>query len=109
MKTRALLILFLWFGIESVLAQSYTKDSLQIKTYTEIAYINSEAKDIKLIKVFCDYCSELQKKSIGEEALRRAYYERYEPQNILVNGKKKLAILIRISKADFAAIDEKSN
>jgi len=82
-------------------AQGYAKDSLQIKVYTEITYQNREAEDIKLITVFCDYCSESQTTKIGYEALNRAYDERYNPDNILENGTKKLAIIIRISKDDF--------
>lgn len=89
-------------------SQGYAKDSLQIKVYTEIEYNNREAKDIKLLKVFCDYCTSAQTSKIGYAALLRAHDERYLPENVLVNGKKKLAIIIRISKVDFAAIsDEK--
>ncbi|WP_233451067.1 hypothetical protein [Hanstruepera ponticola] len=91
-------------------SQGYAKDSLQIKVYTEIEYKNREAKDIKLLKVFCDYCTSAQTSKIGYAALLRAHDERYLPENVLVNGKKKLAIIIRISKVDFAAIsDEKEN
>ncbi|TYB76472.1 hypothetical protein ES674_11345 [Bizionia myxarmorum] len=87
-------------------AQNYAKDSLQIKVYTQITYKSKEAKDIKLIKVFCDYCSDEQTSKIGYAALRRSYDERYDPENILINGKKKLAIIIRIDKSDFLAMNE---
>lgn len=94
----------------SLFAQGYAKDSLQIKVYTEIEYKNREAKDIKLKKVFCDYCNNAQISKIGYAALLRAHEERYLPENILVNGIKKLAIIIRVSKKDFAAItDDKTN
>ena len=98
------------FSINSVYAQSkgYAKDSLQIKVYTEIEYVNSEAKDIKLLKVFCDYCSDFQSKIVGKEALRRAHDERNDLKNVLKNGKKKLAIIIRLSKTDFAGIENDS-
>ena len=92
------------FSIFSLYPQGYAKDSLQIKVYTEIEYKNSEAKDIKLKKVFCDYCSDAQISKIGYAALLRAHDERYLPENMLVNGIKKLAIIIRISKEDFTAI-----
>lgn len=85
-------------------AQSYTKDSLQIKSYTIIEYRNNDVKDITLLKVMCDYCSDFQKEKIGEEAIRRTYLERYDPKNRLKEGKKKLAIYIRIAKKDFAEI-----
>ena len=84
----------------------YAKDSLQIKAYTVITYENNEAVKIELNKVFCDYCSDLQKEAIGNEAKRRTYFERYLPENRLMNGQKKLALYIRVSKKDFAAIKE---
>ena len=96
-------VLFLFINF-STFGQGYAKDSLQIKVYSEIEYKNSEAKDIKLLKVFCDYCSDAQTSKVGYAALLRAHDERYLPENVLVNGKKKLAIIIRISKMDFAAI-----
>lgn len=101
-----LIIIFIGFGVMGVSAQSYTKDSLQIKVYTEIEYKDNKSGKISLKKVFCDYCTPLQLESIGEEALVRAYNERYYPENRLKNGKKKLAIYIRIAKQDFAAIKE---
>ncbi|WP_460218840.1 hypothetical protein [Psychroserpens sp. MEBiC05023] len=87
-------------------AQSYKKDSLQIKSYTLIEYRNSEVKQIELLKVICDYCTDFQKEAIGEEAKRRTFLERYDPKNKLKDGKKKLAIYIRIAKKDFAEIKE---
>jgi len=88
------------------LAQSYRKDSLQIKAYTLIKYENNQVKDIELIKVLCDYCTDLQKKAIGEEALRRSFLDRYSDENRMTNGQKKLAIFIRVAKRDLAAIKE---
>tara|TARA_R110002012_G_scaffold81945_2_gene207344 strand:+ start:22870 stop:23199 length:330 start_codon:yes stop_codon:yes gene_type:complete len=96
----------LFLGIHNMQAQGYAKDSLQIKVYTEITYQNNEAKDIKLLTVFCDYCSDKQTTKIGYAALRRAYDERYDPENILENGKKKLAIILRIAKDDFLQMNE---
>ena len=88
------------------LSQAYKKDSLQIKSYTEIVYEDSKAESIKLKKVFCDYCNSTQLKIIGEEALFRADTEKYYPENKLKKGKKRLAIYIRIAKVDFAALKE---
>ncbi|WP_245584987.1 hypothetical protein [Psychroserpens burtonensis] len=87
-------------------AQSYKKDSLQIKSYTLIEYRRSEVKSVKLLRVICDYCTDIQKEVIGIEATRRAESESYEPKNRLKEGDKKLAIYIRIAKKDFAAIKE---
>ncbi|MEM5566141.1 hypothetical protein WNY78_13560 [Psychroserpens sp. AS72] len=99
------LVVFLINTIASS-AQSYKKDSLQIKSYTLIEYRQSEVKDVKLIKVLCDYCTDIQKEAIGIEAMRRAKLESYDPINRMKEGDKKLAIYIRIAKKDFAAIKE---
>ena len=100
------LVLSIILGLNSVNlnAQSYTKDSLQIKSYTLIEYKNNTVKAIQLLKVLCDYCTDFQKEAIGEEAKRRAYLERLDPKNRLKEGKKKLAIYIRIAKSDFVKI-----
>jgi hypothetical protein len=101
-------LLFLIFALVSYLckAQSYRQDSLQIKSYTLIEYRNNEAKEITLLKVLCDYCSEAQSKAIGNEAVRRSYNDRYNPENRMKDGQKRLAVIIRIAKTDLAAIKE---
>ncbi len=86
--------------------QSFRQDSLQIKAYTLIEYKNNEFKNIQLLKVLCNYCSEAQSKAIGDEAVRRSYNDRYSPDNRMKDGQKKLAVFIRIAKSDFAAIEE---
>lgn len=89
-------------------SQSYKKDSLQIKSYTTVKYVDNRAVKIETTKVFCDYCTDYQKKMIGIEAERRAYLLRNDPKNKMENGEKKLAIYIRIAKKDFAAIKEEN-
>jgi hypothetical protein len=81
--------------------KGYAKDSLQIKLYANITYENKQAKEIKVKKVFCDYCNENQLKLIKEEGWRRAYQERNLPENRLIKGLRKLVLNIRISKQDF--------
>jgi hypothetical protein len=90
-------------------AQSYRKDSLQFKSYVGIQYRSSEVKSVKLIKVLCDYCTDLQKEALGIEVTRRARIESYDSEIKLKDGDEKLAIYIRISKKDFAAIKEKED
>lgn len=75
-------------------------DSLQIKTYVTITYKNKQPKAITVNKVFCDYCNENQKKHLSERAWQLAYFERYNPKNIIANGKRRLTFLIRMSKVD---------
>ena len=71
-----------------------------------IQYKDSKVESIKITKTFCDYCSENQLNALKQEAWNRAYYERYNPKNRLVNGKRKLALYIRISKKDFLSLKE---
>lgn len=87
----------------------YKKDSLQIKVYTNIKYVNNEAKSIDVKRVFCDYCSEIQIEAISEEAKRRSYAVRNDKENRLMNGIRKLSLYIRISKKDFAAIKDEEH
>jgi len=105
-KYKFIIIAFLCLNSGLISAQSYAKDSLQIKSYVRVEYRNSYVKDIKLLRVMCDYCSDIQKEAIGEEAIRRAAFECRIPKNRLKDGDKKLAIYIRIAKKDFAAIKE---
>lgn len=105
-KYQLIITTFLCLNCSVIYAQSYKKDSLQIKSYIHIEYRNNYVKDIKLFRVLCDYCTDIQKEAIGEEAIRRAAYECLDPKNRLKNGDKKLAIYIRIAKTDFAAIKE---
>lgn len=86
----------------------YKKDSLQIKVYTSIEYVNNDAKSIEVKKVFCDYCSKIQIDAVSEEAKKRSYDVRYDKENRLMNGVRKLSLYIRISKKDFAAIREEN-
>ncbi|MEZ4782136.1 MAG: hypothetical protein R2816_11460 [Flavobacteriaceae bacterium] len=101
-----LILLFLLALANKAIAQGYQKDSLQIKVYTEIEYEQYRVKSIKATKVFCDYCSEIQSEKIKEEALRLAYLARHNRDYIMDKGIKKLAMYIRVSKKDFAALKE---
>jgi hypothetical protein len=94
------------FNLSIAQKRDYAIDSLQIKVYTEIEYVNSHSKNIKVKKVFCDYCSKNQIKFLKERAKQLAYYDRYNPKERMVNGMRKFAIIIRVSKKDFIAIKE---
>lgn len=98
-------ILFGWSSIIAFGQEGYAKDSLQIKIYADITYENNRSKSIKVRKVFCDYCTEIQLKYIKEEGWRRAYDERYLPENRLIKGIRKLTIIIRMAKKDFKAFN----
>lgn len=95
--------------LQNVQAQrGYSKDSLQIKVYSEIIYENSNMKSLKITKIFCDYCNKNQIKLLKEEAWHRSFDERFSDKNRLVNGKRKLALYIRIAKKDFANLKEEN-
>ena len=104
-KPFIIILFFVAFGNQAM-GQGYQKDSLQIKVYTEIEYVHYRVKSIKATKIFCDYCTTLQAKKIKDEALRLAYLARNNKDYILNNGIKKLAMYIRVSKKDFAALKE---
>lgn len=89
--------------------RDFKTDSLQIKIYTEIEYVNSQSKEIVVKKIFCDYCSENQIKFLSEKAKELAFYDRYNPKKRLVNGTRKFAIIIRVSKDDFSAMKTKKD
>lgn len=110
MKTSLFILCFGLISVCSTFAQiGYQKDSLQIKVYTEIEYINNNVKNIKVDTVFCDYCSSYQIKMLKEEALRRTYWARNDKGIRLVNGKYRHALYIRISKKDFLEMNEEKD
>jgi len=100
-----ILTIITFFITEFTVAQvGYQKDSLQIKVYAKIDYVNSRVVNIKVSKVFCDYCSQFQKEKIAQEAYRRAYLVRNDKDVNLINGNYKHAMYIRVSKKDFAKL-----
>jgi hypothetical protein len=111
MKTsKFIIICFCLISVGNAFSQiGYQKDSLQIKVYSEIEYIEGLVKEIKVDTVFCDYCSKNQMKMLKEEALNRTYLIRNDKGIKLVNGKYKHALLIRISKKDFLEMREEEN
>ena len=85
--------------------RSFDKDSLRIKVYTEIEYVNSRSIHIEVTKVFCDYCSENQIVALKEKAKELAYYDRYNPKKRKINGIQKFTMIIRVSKEDLLAVE----
>lgn len=95
------------FLVKNMVAQiGYQKDSLQIKVYTEIDYNNRQVEAIRVDKVFCDYCTKLQKEAVGNEAYRRTYIERFDKNIRLIQGTYRHALFIRVAKKDFERIRE---
>jgi len=89
--------------------RDFKADSLQIKVYTEIEYLNSQSQEITVKKVFCDYCSENQINFLKKRARELAFYDRYNPKKRIENGTRKFAIILRVSKKDFSEMRTKKD
>ena len=97
-----LMMVFLLFAVSKANSQvGYAKDSLQIKVYTEIQYKEHKPINISVTHVFCDYCNAKQKEHIKNIAWDLAFYDRFLPENVVEEGKKRLAIYIRVPKDKF--------
>ncbi|WP_044632106.1 hypothetical protein [Neotamlana sedimentorum] len=107
MKTQLTIALILLLAFSSIQAQvGYQRDSLQIKAYATIDYVDGNATSIKVKHVFCDYCSEYQKEKISEEAKRQTFLIRNAKGVRMLNGLYRHAVYIRVSKEDFANLKE---
>ena len=107
MNKCAFVILFFIGSLHSGNAQvGYQKDSLQIKVYSIITYENSHPKQINIDTVFCDYCNEAQVNILKRQAWELSYAGRYAPENRIEQGKRKLALFIRVSKDDFKKLKD---
>ncbi|WP_455168588.1 hypothetical protein [Aegicerativicinus sediminis] len=97
-----LMMVFLLFANQNGYGQiGYAKDSLQIKVYTEIQYKEHKPTGIEVTHVFCDYCNDKQKEHIKNIAWDLAFNDRFSPENVIEEGKKRLAMYIRIPKDKF--------
>lgn len=96
-------------GMPNAFAQRFTKDSLQFKVYTIATFKDSRVRDIKLDKVFCDYCSDAQTTALGQTGLKLSNNLVKKPKNRLINGEKRLTIIIRVKKEDFHNINKKDS
>lgn len=98
-----------WIAVIAILMGSmqvygqkgYAKDSLQIKAYVHLTYVEGRIKEIKVKKVFCDYCSEKQLIYLKQNFWNTANSEKYNADVRLVKGVRKRILLTRISKQDF--------
>ena len=106
MKNNLAIALFLLVSYIVFSQESYRKDSLQIKVYTSmVVNENLRIESIDIVKVFCDYCNDVQIEQIKIEALKRTKSEIYNPK-YQKQGVYKLAHYLRISKKDFSELKE---
>ncbi|MCL5127940.1 MULTISPECIES: hypothetical protein [unclassified Algibacter] len=105
MRYSLIILTITLFCFNRVLSQvGYQKDSLQIKVYAAIDYVDTHPVEIKVKKVFCDYCTEFQIEKLSEEAYRRTFLIRNDKNVRLTNGTFKHALYIRVSKKDLAGL-----
>jgi hypothetical protein len=86
--------------------RDFSKDTLRIKVYTEIEYVEGRMKKVEITKVFCDYCSPFQMEALKEQARSIVYHEKRYWTYRKVNDIHKFTIIIRVSKIDFAALKD---
>jgi len=79
----------------------YAKDSLQFKAYVHLTYLEARVTNIKVKKVFCDYCSESQLEYLTQKFWDMANSEKYDSEVRLQKGLRKRTLLTRIPKKDF--------
>jgi hypothetical protein len=89
--------------------RNFDKDSLRIKVYTEIEYIDGRMKKVEVTKVFCDYCSSGQKEALKEQAIRNAYHDKRYWTYGRVNDIQKFTMIISVSKKDLLALKKEND
>lgn len=90
--------------------RDFSKDSLRIKVYTEIEYVEGRMKKVEVTKVFCDYCSDIQIRALEEQAKANIYHDKSYWTYGKVNDIQKYTLIIKAAKKDLLAIkDEKEN
>jgi hypothetical protein len=82
------------------------KDTLRIKVYTQIKYVDGRMQNVEIEKVFCDYCSPLQIEALEDEArsiIRREkmYWTRGKENKI-----QRYTLIISVARKDLLALKE---
>ena len=89
--------------------RDFSKDSLRIKVYTEIEYVEGRMKKVEVTKVFCDYCSAIQIEALKEQARANIYHDKSYWTYGKVNDIQKFTLIIRTAKKDLIAIKNEEN
>ena len=89
--------------------RDFSKDSLRIKVYTEIEYVDGRMKKVEVTKVFCDYCSDLQIEALKEQAKANIYHDKSYWTYGKVNDIQKFTLIIRTAKKDLRAIEKEND
>ncbi len=109
----ALILCGLSFNYGIAQKKDFSKDTLRIKVYTEIEYVEGRMQNAEVTKVFCDYCTLVQMEALKEQAKSIIYREKRYWSYGKVNDIQKLTLIISVSRKDLAAIkndnDDKEN
>lgn len=89
--------------------RDFSKDSLRIKVYTEIEYVDGRMKKVEVTKVFCDYCSAIQIEALKEQARVNIYHDKSYWTYGKVNDIQKFTLIIRTAKKDLIAINKEND
>jgi len=87
--------------------KGFAKDSLQFKAYVHITYLEARVTDIKVRKVFCDYCSENQLEYLKQKFWGMANSEKYDSEVRLQKGLRKRTLITRIPREHFKGLKNK--
>ena len=104
-----LIISFFCFNYSIGQTKDFSKDTLSIKVYTEIEYVEGRMKKVEVTKVFCDYCSSGQIAALKEQAIANAYHDKRYWTYGKVNDIQKFTMIIRVAKKDLIAIKDLEN
>lgn len=100
-KIEIFLFLFI-LGTSSCFSQiGYKKDSVQIKVYTTVLYENKKPTTIKVVKVFCDYCTEKQLEKVKLKAWKASHKLLFHKDYYMDNGLRKITHFIRFKREGF--------
>ena len=99
-------LMFCCFSFNYSIGQSrdFSKDTLRIKVYTEIEYVEGRMKKVEVTKVFCDYCSAIQIEALKEQAKANIYHDKSYWTYGKVNDIQKFTLIIRTARKDLIAI-----
>ena len=89
--------------------RDFSKDTLRIKVYTEIEYVEGRMKKVEITKVFCDYCSPVQIEALKEQARTNIYHDKSYWTYGKVNDIQKFTLIIIAAKKDLIALKEPEN
>ena len=89
--------------------RDFSKDTLRIKVYTDIEYVDGRMKKVTVTKVFCDYCSPVQIEALKEQARANAYHDKRYWTYGRVNDIQKYTMIIKVAKKDLIAIKNEEN